>query len=644
MDPIAAKLMSAAGAAADPVYVDDVFSIDLWTGTGSAQSITNGIDISGEGGMIWTKSRTSGLDHYLSGPDIGTNSVVRPNSDAAKDTSYTSSFTAFNNNGFSLGTSGIVNNSSTDYVGWTFRKCRGFFDVVTYTGNGSSSGQTISHSLGSAPGSIWIKRTSAAEDWCVYHRSVGTAGHVRLNKSAVYTTNQKFANVTSTSFDVYDSDVMINGSGDTYVAYIFAHDDQSFGENRDQAIIKCGSTSGSSADREIDLGFEPQLLILKKSSSSGENWGIYDTMRGLTTGNDAYLSPNLYNAETLNFSFPEPRSNGFALTGAGANNTYIYIAIRRPMKTTDDADEVLDIKKVTGNGTEGRHIQGSSGASVTDMFITRRVNESGEAAVIGSRFQGNNTFQTNSTDGESNSPMGQNVPNPYDVMTGVKVGNDQTLNGSGKTYMHYFFSRKPEIYDTILYDGSGSARTVSHNLSIKPEVAIIKRRDTTGWHAFGSTVFPQGGHMYLNEASAIASTNQTGRFVYSNWSSTALGIGTNADVNASSGTYIAHLFASKAGVCKIGTYSGNGSSVDVDCGFAARFVMIKRMDVSGNWWIMDTVHGVNGGNDPGWNFNNNNTGTAQYDLIDADSDGFTAEAGRFAINQSGGTYFFMAFA
>ena len=48
MDPITAKLMSAAGgAAAEPVYVDDVFSIDLWTGTSSAQSITNGIDISG---------------------------------------------------------------------------------------------------------------------------------------------------------------------------------------------------------------------------------------------------------------------------------------------------------------------------------------------------------------------------------------------------------------------------------------------------------------------------------------------------------------------------------------------------------------------------------------------------------------------
>ena len=108
------------------------------------------------------------------------------------------------------------------------------------------------------PGSIWIKRTSSPEDWCVYHRSIGTAGHARLNKTTTYLTNQKFANVTSTSFDVYDDDVMINGNGDSYVAYIFAHNDGSFGEDSDEAVIKCGTYAGTGSDgNKITLGFGP---------------------------------------------------------------------------------------------------------------------------------------------------------------------------------------------------------------------------------------------------------------------------------------------------------------------------------------------------------------------------------------------------
>jgi hypothetical protein len=38
-------------------YVEDVFSTYLYTGNGSTQTITNGIDLDGEGGMVWIKKQ-----------------------------------------------------------------------------------------------------------------------------------------------------------------------------------------------------------------------------------------------------------------------------------------------------------------------------------------------------------------------------------------------------------------------------------------------------------------------------------------------------------------------------------------------------------------------------------------------------------
>ena len=65
MSSSALKLLAASGAKGDPVYVDDVFSTFLYDGTGAAQTITNNIDFSGEGGLTWIKSRTHGGNHNL---------------------------------------------------------------------------------------------------------------------------------------------------------------------------------------------------------------------------------------------------------------------------------------------------------------------------------------------------------------------------------------------------------------------------------------------------------------------------------------------------------------------------------------------------------------------------------------------------
>ena len=221
------------GAADKTKYIDDVFSTYVYTGNETARAITNGIDLSGKGGLVWVKSRNDTHDHHLVDTVRGANVRVESNSSDAQAT-VANRITGFNSDGFDLGTSGAVNGTSAyDYSSWTFRKQEGFFDIVTWTGNGSS--RTIDHSLGSVPGCIMVKNTSDDIDWTVWHRgavdtSISNDGNVTntlaLNTTTGWSTNNTYFDngstpPTATNFTVHTSN-RVNANGETYVAYVFA--------------------------------------------------------------------------------------------------------------------------------------------------------------------------------------------------------------------------------------------------------------------------------------------------------------------------------------------------------------------------------------------------------------------------------------
>jgi len=236
MSPIQQMLLGV-GAVATKTYVDDVFSTFLYKGNNNSnpntQSINNGIDLGTEGGLVWIKSRTNTYNHILQDSVNGTGKWLQSNTNGGT-TNTNQYITSFNANGFSLGTDNDINNSSQDFSSWTFRKAPGFFDVVTWTGNGAGSRQ-ISHSLESVPGCIMIKRTDDSYGWYVYHRGLDSSNperyYLRLNESsaATNTTGQQWmaAAPTATNFtlaaDIGGSGYEgLNTNGQTYVAYVFA--------------------------------------------------------------------------------------------------------------------------------------------------------------------------------------------------------------------------------------------------------------------------------------------------------------------------------------------------------------------------------------------------------------------------------------
>ena len=233
MSPIQQMLLGV-GAVATKTYVDDVFSTYLYKGTsvtngGPAQTLNNGIDVSGKGGLVWIKTRNGALSNALFDTVRGKTKRIKTNSSDAENTS-TSYLADFKTNGFEVGTSASTNSSDGTFASWTFRKAPGFFTICEWTGNGSGP-RSISHDLGSVPGLIMLKRTDGTGDWIVFHSSLDDRGdaYLRLNADSAKSYNSAYfggvfqttAKPTATSFNIGTS-ADVNGSGGEYIAYLFA--------------------------------------------------------------------------------------------------------------------------------------------------------------------------------------------------------------------------------------------------------------------------------------------------------------------------------------------------------------------------------------------------------------------------------------
>lgn len=619
MSKLAKALTAAAGNAGESLYVEDVFSTYLYTGTGATQTITNGIDLDGEGGLVWIKERSDTGQHHLYDTERGATKRIHSNSTAAEAT-QSDALTAFNSDGFTLGGNSQVNDSGEDTCSWTFRKAEKFFDVVTYSGDGVE-GRVLNHSLGATPKFIIIKATTASSDWVCHHSSLGFNKVLYLNKTDSADTGSRIQATTDTTFTVSSSS-LTNSSARSYVAYLFASDAGGFGDD-DENIIKCGSYTGNGGTQEINVGFEPQWLLVKKSTGAAR-WFLVDSMRGFFKP-PAILEANSSAAEQPNVTDGfSPTATGFKVEeGWGEINasgeTYIYIAIRRPMKTPESGTEVFAIDDAANGLTSGFPV---------DWFFRRTLSSSSNYAHT--RLCGETFLTTDSTDAEqASSPQ-------FDNNTGVYA----TLNNSA--IYGWMFKRATGFFDVVAFDGGGAGDVVDHNLGVKPDLLIYKRRSAANdWIVYNS-VDGADYAMFLNKTDAREDNAQW----WNDVEPTATNFTTGSKAFSGS-TYIAYLFATLDGVSKVGSYTGTGSNVDVDCGFSAgaRFILIKRTDSTGDWYVYDYFRGIVSGNDPYLLLNTGTGEVTSTDYIDPLSSGFTVTSSApAALNASGGNYIFLAIA
>ena len=643
------------GVAVVPNYIEDVFSTYLYTGTGATQTITNGIDTTTYGGLVWIKSRSGTTFHRLTDTARGVTKSLATNDNGGTATE-TTGLTAFGTTGFTIGADADYNTSAATYVSWTFRKQPKFFDVVTYTGTGTA--HAINHNLGSVPGFIIVKCTSVTGSWYCYHR--GTNGGVNpqnygMNLGATVA-QLAFINFwnntapTATQFTVGDSGGETNDTGVSYIAYLFAHDAGGFGLTGTDNVISCGSfTTDGSGNATVSLGYEPQWVMYKSSSTSGGDWQIFDSMRGLTMGLDSSLSANSSGAETTSIDWLTPSATGFSTVGAVfyASATYIYIAMRRgPMKVPTLGTSVLELQNLDNLSVNTL----VSSTVVPDMAL--HVNNLGGRYVVSRLTGGINTASSSSTSprrwlltsdtsAEDTGTTGlyYEMQNASFRLAGNGADPGSSLN------LAYFFCRAPGFFDEVCYTGTGVARTVTHNLTVAPELMIIKVRTPTGyaWRVYAA---PLGVTQSLRLNTDNASETDT----YWNGTaptSTVFSVNNYGQVNNSGSPIVAYLFATLAGVSKVFSYTGNGSSQTINCGFTAgsRFVMIKRTDSTGDWYVWDSARGIVAGNDPHLSLNNTAAEVTTDDSVDTDNTGFIVnQVAATNVNVSSATYIGLAVA
>ena len=639
MAKLAKLLQAAAGAAGGGggLNVEDVFSTYLWDGAGGTQTIVNGVDLT-EGGLVWAKQRNGTIKHVLSDSERGTTKVLSSNLTNAESTE-TNGFTSFNSNGFTFGSWAGLNNNGDTYASWTFRKAPKFFDVITYSGNGSN--QTISHNLGSTPGMIVVKARNNSDDaWYVWHRSLPQFGTQAQYRSVVFLdSTSAYSNYSIQTAQPDNSNIYVGSdwsvSGYDYVMYVFAHNDGDgeFGPDGDADIIKCGSYTGNDGTQDIDLGFEP-AWVLVKSSSNTRDWKIIDNMRGFAASpNNKWLTPNSSNSEeniNASASTIEPTATGFRLTAGDAETnslgwSYIYIAIcRGPMAVPESATDVFDMSYATD----------ANDASFPVDLMLSKIYGGGNTYARDRLRGGTKYLLTETTNADlTGSDIG------FDDMTGTG------LAGWGTSFIHYNLRRAPNFFDVVAYTGDGTtSRDIAHNLGVVPELQFIKRRTTSGEWWASATPAGAGKVLYLNRTNAAFSYTAFGTATATTFQTETVA---NNDTNFSGAGYSWFGFASLDGVSKVGSYTGNGSTQTIDCGFSsgARFVLIKRTDSTGDWYVWDTERGIVAGNDPHFSLNSTAAQVTTDDSIDPVSSGFAVnQVSATNINVSSATYIFYAIA
>ena len=630
------------GAPVAAKYIEDFFQTWLRTGTGSSTTVTTGLNASINKSLVWTKSRSAATNHKLTDTARGVTKALSSNTTGAEVTD-SQGLTAFSSTGYTIGTNTDYNNSGATYVDWQWVATPKFFDVVTWTGNnpGNTTPRAIPHNLGSTPGCIIVKRTNGASNWLVYHRSLATDNIIQLNTTAAQQSDPGlFSDINSTSFSVGYG---LNIDGNTYVACLFAHNAGGFGLTGTDNVISCGSYTGDSAaaGKFVSLGYEPQWVLQKCVSSAATDWHIQDVMRGapVPSASGKVLRPNSSIAE-YDGTNAYPAATGFYATGDDNNSgsTYIYIAIRRgPMKTPTSGTSVFS-PDIGNNSTSAGGEIFTSGFPVD--FFMRKVRATTDYAPFAySRLTAGKYLVTGTTAAEAT-----DTSTWFDTNTGINYQYASNFSGQ----IGWLFRRAPGFFDEVCYTGTGSARTVAHNLGVAPELMIVKGRTGPAGSGNWQVYFGQPDRYLVLNTTAAQATSNTDRWNNTQPTASVFSLGTANPVNdTSANTYVAYLFASCPGVSKVGSFTGTGLPQFINCGFTggARFVMIKATSTTGNWLVWDSARGIVAGNDPYLALNSTAAEVTNTDWVDTSATGFElSHAGGNLANSNGVSYVFFAVA
>ena len=579
MDNVTELLVKgAAGAAGGGTYVDDVFSTYLWAGNDeSGRSITNGIKLSNNN--IGNSVYLNGTNEYLSIPS---------SSDFAfgtGDFTWEGWFYLNDDGAYLISFGADVGNIDYYTYGGATRRLRYYNSVASHQEDAStvlslstwyhiaaarSSNTTKVFLNGTEKLSFTDNKDYGAEALYLGATSVGGSrlrgniSNVRIVKGqALYTSNFTpstqaltttsqgatasnvkllCCNDSSVTGSTVTPDTITNNNGAT-ASIDSPFDDTAafkFGADENKNITKCGSYdgNGSSTGPEVYLGWEPQFVILKQSSASGNQWRMYDSMRGITTGNDAELYPSSNGEEDPDNEFLELTPTGFKLKTSdsavnGNTATYIYYCIRRP-------DAIVGKPASAGTSAFAMDVGNASSTIPTfDSgfpvdFSMMRNPASADPNFIGARLTGTSGNKFNAEPPESSSDFGSQWA--WDSNAGW------CANSNYSTGTQSWMWKRGQGFDTVTWTGNGVAgREIPHSLNAVPKMMIVKTRTdgSIGWAVYH--VGLNGGsnpeQYYLQMPGNDNAVNSNTRWNDTAPTSTYFTVGNSSRVNLNNSNY-----------------------------------------------------------------------------------------------------------
>ena len=317
------------------------FQTKLYTGTGSSHAITLDGSENMQPDWVWIKRRNSAGGNMITDSIRGDTKTIITNENSAEQT-FSNGLTAFDSDGFTLGSEDGFNKASDTFVSWNWKaggsassnsdgdistnvslNSTAGFSIVSYSGNGSS-GQTVGHGLGVTPDVIITKNRSISEVWRTWHTELSGQNYklqLDLTNGEDGTGTTVFNGQSSSTFTV-GTDPSVNGNGNNIIAYCF---------KGIQAYSKFGTYTGNGNANGafVYTGFRPAFVLFKRKNGSG-NWQLLDDKRtGFNSENHtSYPNSNLADQDETDANL---LSNGFNLTntgtdGNGSGDTYVYLA------------------------------------------------------------------------------------------------------------------------------------------------------------------------------------------------------------------------------------------------------------------------------------------------------------------------------
>jgi hypothetical protein len=607
-------------------------------------------------GLVWIKYVDGTGNNALldtvrpSGNQVALSTDLQGVGSGGNNIEFTASGFRISTSSFNLINDNAALGNSAKYFSWTFKEAPKFFDIVTYTGNGTI--QTIPHNLGIAPGFILFKNITTNAAWVVYHRSTTPSGTSYITPgTGVQTSSTIFNSVAPTTNNFSVGSGVLNTSGYSYVAYVFAHDDSQ------DSVIKCGSYSGSTNNfTSVSLGWEPQWLMIL-DPVAGLNSGIFHTGAAIpkskTFLNDytAQSTRPFNSASATAVHLINTNSSGFDLYSSTlniTNQTCYYVAIKKGIPKTFKNTDVFGVLQYTGEGIS-KNVSTLNELVNYDTCIISYVSTGSTNARPPTIFS--NYEARYSTQAIYGTPLGTteaiaNTPNTY-VLFGL--GADSLLLGSSHVFNHpssnyncYLFKRAETFYDITAVEQIGNTALhpvqTNHSLNGTPKLIIAYDRYNPSSKYVYHTSLGTNNYILLDtNAGSVSSTNFWGTVA-----STTFGL----SVLPAGASPICHLFAETPGISKISSYTGNGTTQTIDCGFTqgARFVMIKRTDATGNWYIWDSVSGIISSSELSKVVSGSSAAVVS-DSLDPATSGFVVNQNTTTnINVSSATYIYMAIA